>query len=470
MNTRPTIIAFLAAVIAVVAVVMFGELKPLDTAAADGERPFLQNDDVIPVDDVDRIILQRDEDDVEYVWERNGAEWTQVAPFEHPMVPYSMRQYVVRANELVNHGTVKFDDSALSMNDLALETPRATIRYEWGDNGSLELKLGRRGIAGRAYVQHAGENQPVAVVSQGLHERIFDFSPVEAREARLFPDVSIDADRIERRVFDQVMVLERKRSRWQMNEPAATRVDDSMFNQYLETLAKARAVAFIRDQPDQLGSYGLAEPVAELTIVTSETILEDDKPVRVSGSQTLFLGSGCGGGTQDRFAMLEGRPTVFRLSGAAINGLFAEAAFIVDPTGSDARIEDIRSIRIDGPEGAFTLARAASVGTDTWIAPDHDNVQVSASLIAQLVDQLTTLRASGVEFAEYPTNLNVATVTFFGNDRRAFDTVRIARDPATGNWALENGDSVLRILPPSIEFRVTPRAFDLESVINESGE
>jgi hypothetical protein len=55
----------------------------------------------------------------------------------------------------------------------------------------------------------------------------------------------------------------------------------------------------------------------------------------------------------------------------------------------------------------------------------------------------------------------------FGFDSRPIDTVRVARVPGAGRsatgegWALENGDNVLRLLPPGVEPPLTAEAFGL---------
>ena len=52
-------------------------------------------------------------------------------------------------------------------------------------------------------------------------------------------------------------------------------------------------------------------------------------------------------------------------------------------------------------------------------------------------------------------------VTLFGFDTRPLDTIRIARDPETGKWALENGDNVLRVFPASLQPRLTSADYGL---------
>ena len=85
-----------------------------------------------------------------------------------------------------------------------------------------------------------------------------------------------------------------------------------------------------------------------------------------------------------------------------------------------------------------------------------------AHYVNKFLDNLTSLPAIGIEIKPYPSDLQVAMVTFIGFDSYPMDTVRIAMDPDTRKWVLENGDNVLRIFPSSLELRLTPEAYGIE--------
>ena len=52
-----------------------------------------------------------------------------------------------------------------------------------------------------------------------------------------------------------------------------------------------------------------------------------------------------------------------------------------------------------------------------------------------------------VVIAQYPRDVEIATITLEGYDLLPLDSVRIARDPESGGLILENGDNVLRLHP-----------------------
>ena len=59
--------------------------------------------------------------------------------------------------------------------------------------------------------------------------------------------------------------------------------------------------------------------------------------------------------------------------------------------------------------------------------------------------QLTESRAGEILLVPFPRELQHAIVILYGFDGSPIDTIRIATDPEGGNWALENGDDVLRV-------------------------
>ena len=78
-----------------------------------------------------------------------------------------------------------------------------------------------------------------------------------------------------------------------------------------------------------------------------------------------------------------------------------------------------------------------------------------AEAVEGLLDQVTARRAPAVEIRPYPREAEVATITMYGFDARPLDTVRVARDPQTGLWVLENGDNVLRVFPAETHMPLT---------------
>jgi hypothetical protein len=148
---------------------------------------------------------------------------------------------------------------------------------------------------------------------------------------------------------------------------------------------------------------------------------------------------------------------VFLLSKRVGQVLFHPPTALADHTASGVISADVRSLWIRGARGEVRLER----DLERWFAPDHGGVEVSADLVAELLEQLTNLRAPEGTIQPFPREPEVATITMHGFDTRPLDTVRIAQDSQTGKWALENGDHVLRVFPASMRLRLTASDFGL---------
>lgn len=458
LSIKSTITMLILAVISVIAAIL---ITPSDGPAARRaahEPGVLVTPDTFPIDQINRITLTR-RNQATLTFERGDAGWMQTEPFAVHMDRYRMRRLkdAVRTVEVLDR--VALDDDALPRSAVALDPSEAVIKFEWS-GGSKRIELGRRGIGGRAYLRMADENE-VLVISQHLHELAVDGDPRAWRDRAVFRDVGVDSDRVVRIAGQQRMVLERDRRQWIMVEPVRTRISDEIRDIFMQALGGARVKSFIADEPRQLDRFGLAPPQASITVVTTQRIPDpnqpDGEPIESTDVQRLLIGSPAGAGTQDRFGMIEGRPTVFRLPVDAMQHLFIQPEELIAPTASGVIPADVKSIVVRGPAGEFRLER----DLEDWHAPDHAYRRVPADAVNRLLTQLTEARARSVAISEYPHELEVATVTFHGFHGRPIDTVRIIREPADGRWAMDNGDNVLRVFADDISLPLTPDAFGL---------
>jgi hypothetical protein len=460
MSWKPTIIAFTLAVIAVIAAILTGgdragtERASTRTTA----RPLLAANE-LPVDEVNRIVLTRGEH--RYVLERGEeGRWMQIEPFTHPLERFAVRRLILAATEVEVIGTLAANGTAMpresntwALGDLALDPADARITYHWS-GGELTLNLGRRTVAGRAYLQRPGRDG-VFVVNQSLHRQAVELDPREWRDRTIFHGVGVaELNRIIRTVGETTLTIERDRRQWRITQPIQTRIDPQARDHVIQSLAAARAGGFIIDQPHDLSRFGLDPPLATIEVVTGEGGT-DQTPTR----QRLRIGSTAGAGTQDRFGYIEGRSTVIRIPARVLQTLLVHPSELADPTGSGVVAADVGAVRISGPAGEFMIRREL----DRWIAVDHGNREVPRSVMDEFLSILTELRADDVALMQYPQELEVAHVTLLAADGRPRDTVRIIRDAESGQWALENGDNVLRIFSERLPLRLSPEEFGLSN-------
>jgi hypothetical protein len=446
MSVKPTIVVVALAVIGVAAVVLLRRGEQQAPAAA-GQVLLAPGD--FPVDAVTRITLKR-ADAPAMVFARGPAGWWQTEPFEHPMDSFSIRQLAALAGQV--EAIKRIDDGGLDLVDLGLEPPRAVAAFDW-PQGSLTLQLGRRAVAGRSYLRILGDPS-VFVVKGELYERAVEMDPKEWRDRTIFPGVSIDADRL---VIDDRTtrtVLERIRRQWTMVEPVRTRLDGIARDELFSALGRAESGGFILDEPEDLSTFGLDDPAGQIAVASTRTVERDGEPVREPREQRLLIGARMGVGSEDRFGIVAGRPVVLRVPEAVLRAFFRPAVGLVDPTGSGVSAPNVKALLVRGPEGQCRLER----DLERWLAPEH-GVEVPAEAVEGLLDQVTARRAPAVEIRPYPREAEVATITMYGFDARPLDTVRVARDPQTGLWVLENGDNVLRVFPAETRMPLTLAEF-----------
>ena len=444
MAWRGTIVMVAVAIgLALVAALSFDVVSERPNAASGG--PLLDHSN-FPVSDLNRIELARG--DEKWVFVREGDDWWQEYPFR---VPIEGRNLIAVAERAIDVQVVdRFTPTEeLSLDDLDLDSPPATLVFGW-DGGSRRLEFGRRGVAGRGYLR-MDDDPTVLVINQALHTTVLDSDPTTWRDPLLFPGFDIEGRQIRRIVGDREIVLNRDGRTWSFLEPMRTRTDQEAMESYVVELARANAMSVMLDQPDSLSAFGLDDP-----LVLIETVNKD------GSERTLLIGDRVGGRTQDRYAMVEGIPSVIRVDSKVLAGILEDAVRLVDPRATGIAPSSVKSLVIRGPEGQVEIER----DLDRWLARSHGDAEVPANRVDSLIELLTEINGSEVAiFDEYPRELEVGTITLIGYDQRPLDTVRVLRESENdgGRWGLENGDSVIRIHPTLIMVPLDQRDWGLRS-------
>jgi len=402
----------------------------------------------IPLDRVESLIIER-ADGRRLDLRRTVLGWEQVEPFPVGLDAYAVRQIISTAQALGVVDSITLDGSG-DAERLGLDPPVATITYRWPD-GEQVIALGNRTLAGRAWARIGRDADEAVLVDASLHEKTLENDPRFLRDRTLAPFVGTETNRIFVRTATGTLALDRTDRGWRLSEPVRTRGDEAAIADWLARVARTRVSGYLHDAPDRLDRFGLAEPVALLE-------LENGDP---AGSRTIRIGDPIGVGSEDRYALVEGRPTVVRIDVETQKVLVPSAASLIDGTGTDVVREDVASIEVRRGEETITLKR----DFDGWAGRvDSGPPQpVDRDAVEQLLGQLTEARAEAVLLREFPESMAHAMVILYGFDGGPLDTVRIALDPRGGNWALENGDRVLRVFDASFELPLSAVSFGLES-------
>jgi hypothetical protein len=427
-------------------------------AESSAQRRPLVDRDAVSAENLAEIVLERDGARVRFV--RRGDSWWQVEPIEHAVDSWSMRQFASRllACEVVREIDLARDESgaardAESREALARDAglSPAVARIELVEQAPAEgvaprrvqVELGRRSLAGRAYARvGGGDGSRIAVVDAALHEFALERDLREFRRREVFVDLA-EVDSVEFSSGSNRIELVRDGRVYRLASPVRTRADRAAAEEFVDALRRAKSGGFVTDSPAEPAVYGLAPAAAALSVR--------------AGSQTrrLLVGDTVSIGAQDRFGMLEGSPTVFRLPAATLATILPRAERLVDGVASGVRAADIGGIEIarSGTDERLSLRREVKGWTGRSTrqgAAESTVVPVAVDAVDRLVAALTSTRAGAVEIAQLPAERVAATITLLGFADEPIDTVRIAQlEPRAGDaaprTALDNGDGVLRV-------------------------
>lgn len=451
MSVRPTVIAMVLAVLSSVMAIVFWQIDSVDGRDRT-ESTSLLTADALPAANVDRIVLLRGGQPA-FTFALRESGWMQVEPFEHPVDDFSMSQLIQAAVNLRVARTVDHDEQSEAA--LGFDPPGGVVRFQW-NGGEIDLRLGRNSIGGRAYLQ-VGEGGPIHIVNNDLHDRALNMDPREWRLRRLFAHGGAESARVVSTQFGFTIVLSRDRRTWRMADPFRTRVDDVRLIEFLAEIDRAQHGGFILDQPTDIAAFGLTDPAAELIVET---------PVGESiQRERLIVGAPIGANQTARYAMVEGRPTVITISGEVLSRLFPDPETFIALSISGVQPENVKRIRISGPEGEFRLERSVVDATEQWISVDHGDQVVPERPVRTLIEMLTQFQATGILAEEYQPEFEVAVITLFGYDGAPLDAVRISRPVQGGDWFFDNGDGLQRLLPPSVDLPIRASHYGLTSPV-----
>lgn len=460
MRWRVTLLLCLLSVAALMLVVP-STLATRRDAGERSTRPLLSAEEM-PAERVDEIAIERPRASP-ILLRRSGESWTEESPSGLAVDPFAVRELIAAIHRLVVSRSVAVgeasDDRARLLGDLALSPAEATVTLRSPD-GEVSLRLGRLGVAGRAFAQRSDRPDEVVVVGQELHALVLQQDPASWRVRSLFPEAGAETSRIEYLSGEATLRLVRVGDVWRMELPVATRVDPTAMAAYLSALARAEISGFLGDlaTPERAAECGLAPPQATITV---QGVSLAASPTAASTSElrdtTLAVGRAITVGGDDRFGALEGHPVLLRLSKPTLQSLFVSPPALIAPTACAVLPADVKRVRLEGPDGAFSLLR----DLDRWIAPDASDANVEPARVDELFRRLTSAQASAILLKPIPRDLLLGRIELFGFDGTLLAEIEIGADPARAQYALEAGDGVARVFPASSAPALNPEAYGL---------
>jgi hypothetical protein len=397
--------------------------RSVETIDQRDEISLLLPQGLVEQSDVKKITLHKG--DEELLFERRDGVWWQTNPFTCRMDTNSILHLIDRALSVLQLGVVEGNVTKETLG-LGEESNSLTLAT---DDESIKVTFGRMTLGGKAYAAVDG-GDPVTV-TQSLHRLALDTDHRYWRDIRLFPELAVDAESIERQIDDDVLSLSRLSGEWMIQEPVSARVHNDVLTEWIGRLASVKLGSFVADEPEDLALFSLLSPRASLAITNSN-----------GDTQTILIGGRVSAGSQNRYVKLENTPMVFSMHWDDLSQLFPSAEIIAAPTGSGVSPFDIKRIRIASKDKDTILRREL----ETWVDETRGDKVIEQEDVRALLLWILESHPVSVAIGPYPRKLQVATITLEGYDRMPMDTVRVAKQE-DGSWILDNGENVLRLHP-----------------------
>jgi hypothetical protein len=193
------------------------------------------------------------------------------------------------------------DDHPSDLSAYGLDNPQLQISLHLGkDNAEKSILVGKENDKKELFVQRGGQPTVYTVsdwVLRDLNKTVADF-----RDKTL---LALDRDNIsaidlKRKDGSHVKLVHGANKQWQV-EGVEGKPAETTITQYVTDLHDLKGYEIAADQPTNLSSFGLDQPLLTLTVFGDES-----KP-----AGTILLGSRETDGKKEYTAMLEGGPTVF---------------------------------------------------------------------------------------------------------------------------------------------------------------
>lgn len=312
--------------------------------------------------------------------ERSATQWKLVSPLAYPAAPVAIERLLQALGETVVLTRIS-PREALSRgqkpSDFGLEPPAWVVTLEAGGQ-RLQVQFGAPTAAGgQVYAQVAGQPD-IAVVDARLLDLLPD-SPNAWRNLALIEPVAGGLDHLEVVAPGSGFRLERDATNrlWYLAQPRL-RADPFKVETLLETIARARVVRFVTDDPNaDVEPYGLATPRLEC-LVGSGT----------NPPQRLLFGGSPPGDTTNVYARLMNRQNVVLVPRAVAQAL--------DTTPLDLRERRLLSldpaavtqVEVRGAE-SFTLRRETN---EAWTA--GETIAADRLLVLDWLQRLARLEVA----------------------------------------------------------------------------
>ena len=372
--------------------------------------------------EANRIELSGEGLEVPRVFERTGSEWRIVEPIQWPANYFAINRMLNQLQFLEEEASFSVDElerTGQSLADYGLEEPWIKLTLSNAEE-STELSIGNVTEIGNNFYLLGPDKKEVFVISRQVIDSLFvELSDLRNREIFTIPVFEVKA--LSLQISDpelvgdgnlKIRIARAGNNSWMFEAPLTAEADATQVSNTINTLTAAKVVEFKEMETSDPILQGLENPVMQVTIHGNKR------------RQTLLLGNKTNSADDENattyFARLENNPTIFTVAAETFDKLREAEEALRERSILSFTPDNLTSIDIS--ENNLQI-RLRKLETGNWqvIESDADAeiqpYQADPNIIAELIDDLKNLRASGFAI-DSPTPADLDRLGF-NNPRRS---------------------------------------------------
>lgn len=219
---------------------------------------------------IDRLLLERDGVQIECV--RNAGVWRLTQPVNAPVDAGIVAQMIaglahVERGEIITAATLR--DRGLTPADYGFDKPRARITFK-NNRGTFTWLIGRDAPLGNSLYVMPENGSDIVSAPHTLLDLV-PLDPAWIRDRILFAGEITTVRGLDlRRPDDLLQLRQTETDGWAMQKPHTGRADKQAVLTLLSQLFSGRIIEFISDEKTDLTTYGLENPLYEITVFTQD--------------------------------------------------------------------------------------------------------------------------------------------------------------------------------------------------------
>ena len=346
----------------------------------------------------------------EVVLVSDGDRWRLAEPVDAPAAQYEAGATVTDVTTLEHVRKYAGDDPDRPSEDLTrLADPVRIVTITDDKHKTYILRVGAKVPLEqrRTYVQLEGD-KAVYVVDVDLAEKLAK-TAADYRDKKLLDFATEKAVRVTVAGAKNYRLV-KSDDRWAIDKPIDARADQAKVSSLLRDIAGLRAEKFDADAPTDLAGYGLANPVATVTVQLAapqsdtQPTTAPASPVKGAPAKSLSIafGSTADPKAETVFAKLGDKPWVFQISKSAIDRVSPKLLDL-----RDKAVLDLAGKQIAALESAFDAEPPMKLvkDPDGWkmVKPFAGPADAAAGELARTVRDLQAndFRDNPASFAAY---------------------------------------------------------------------